>query len=140
MTDSMVSPRKTGAGVLLLLGTRVVMQLRDDLFQWGIFGGLAEEGEDPRSTALREIAEELTVTLDPGRLSLLRIFENDAYVTHLFIYPLQSELSSAVLTEGVRFDTFGEGDLKPEEVVPWHMHMLEWYWNQHGKPPRSPRL
>ena len=125
----MDSAQKIGANVVLERDSKVVLQLRDDLFKWGIFGGLVAGGEDPKATVLREISEELTISVEPARLSLLRIFEGDAHVTHLFRYPLRTELEGAVLTEGVRFALFAQGDLEPEEVIPWHMHMLDWYWN-----------
>lgn len=46
-------------------------------------GGKPEPGETPRETAVREVAEELGVVLDPAKLSLLGTFDapaaNEAY-------------------------------------------------------------
>ena len=128
----MDSTRKIGAHILLDLEGRVALQLRDDLLKWGIFGGLVEDGEEPLDAAVREIREELTIALDSTRVTPLRAFESDRYISHLFHYPLRSELDSAVLTEGIRFDLFGQADIRPEEVVPWHLHMLTWYWEEHS--------
>ena len=130
----MARGKEIGANVILESKGRVTLQLRDDLRLWGIFGGLSEEGEDPKETALREIGEELTVVLDPERLVLLKVFENARYQSHLFHYPVEGELDSAVLAEGIRFEAKSRDDLSPEEIVPWHRAMLEWFW-EHG--PRS---
>ena len=92
--------------------------MKDDLRLWGIFGGLSEEGEDPEETALREIGEELTVVLDPERLVLLKIFENAHYQSYPFHYPVEGELDSAVLTEGIGFEAKSRDDLSSEEMVP----------------------
>lgn len=67
----MTASRLRGAHVVLETGESVVLQLRDDSHLWGIFGGIVEDGEEPRETALREIEEELIVRLDPERLTLL---------------------------------------------------------------------
>lgn len=124
----MIDGRRTGAHVLLESGEGVTLQLRDDVHQWGIFGGLVREREDPEDAALREIEEELTIRLDPDRLTWLRVFEGPRYVSHLFRYPVEDELDAAVLTEGERFATFTREELDAGEMVPWHRVMLSWYW------------
>lgn len=128
----MVRSPKHGANVILESADGITLQLRDDLFLWGIFGGLMEDGEDPEHTAIREIEEELTIILDPERLSLLRVFEGPDYTSHLYHYRLEGEMDDAVLTEGVRYEAKTQGDLIPEEVVPWHWEMLSWYWQSRG--------
>ena len=124
----MAITKEIGANVILESKGQVTLQLRDDLRLWGIFGGLSEEGEDPKET---------TVVLDPERLVLLKVFENACYQSHLFHYPMEGELDSAVLTEGIKFEARSRDDLCPEEIVPWHWDMLEWFW-EHG--PRSYEL
>ncbi len=117
--------------MILESGGQVALQLRDDLRLWGIFGGLSEDLEGPKETALREIGEELTIALDPDRLVLLNVFEDTRYRSHLFHYRVEGELDSAVLTEGIRFEAKSKNDLGSDEVVPWHWEMLEWFW-EHG--------
>ena len=57
---------------------RIAMQHRDDksgLFgrnQWGLFGGGLEAGETPSEAAVREIGEELCITLRPDALRPLK--------------------------------------------------------------------
>lgn len=129
--------RRLGANVILESEGGVILQLRDDLHRWGIFGGLVEEGEAPKKTAVREVEEELTIRLDPERLVFLKVFNGPRYKSYLFHYPVTAELDVAVLTEGIKFEAKSKGDLGPEEVVPWHWVMLEWYW-EHGRH-RAPR-
>lgn len=119
-----------GAHVILESADGVALQLRDDINRWGIFGGLVENGEDPKQTAVREIGEELTIELDSERLDLLKVFEGPRYTSYLFHYRLNTELDVAVLTEGIKFEIKSRRGLSPEEVVPWHWVMLKWYWDQ----------
>jgi len=125
----MSEDKRLGAHVILESPGGVALQLRDDIDLWGIFGGLVENGEDPKQAAVREIEEELTIELDPDRLSLLKVFEGSRYRSYLFHYSVDKELDAAVLTEGIRFDVKSRHGLSPEEVVPWHWVMLEWYWD-----------
>ena len=98
-------------GVVVLLvdaQKRIAMQLRDDLAglpaanQWGLFGGLSEPDESPEAVALREIAEELSVELDPDKL----VFHRKHFIpvqnltTYVFYYPIMDELDMAVYRTG----------------------------------------
>ena len=126
----MTRTRRWGANVILECDEGVTLQLRDDLHLWGIFGGLIEDGEEPRTAAIREIEEELTIRLDPKRLLLLNIFEGPDITSYLFCYRIKDELNDAILTEGIKFETKTREDLSAEETVPWHWQMLEWYWEE----------
>ena len=59
----------------------IALQLRDDNptiinpNKWSVFGGHIEPGEDPANAAVREIAEELGIALDPQKLNVLGEFE-----------------------------------------------------------------
>ena len=107
--------KKLSTHILLEKESRIALQLRDDLLKWGIFGGFVEDGEDPLDAAVREIDEELTITLDPAMVTPVRVFENDRYISHVFHYTLGSELENAVLREGIRFELLGQHDIAPEE-------------------------
>ncbi len=121
---------------------RVCLQLRDDKptiphpNQWALFGGHVEEGEEPVTAVLREIAEELTISLSPNRLVALHRFRLEAGKEHhLFRYSLNGELQHAVLTEGQQFRHFSaaairQGRLDSRSLVPSHEQMLYWYWRQ----------
>lgn len=121
-----------GANVILQSATGITLQLRDDLHLWGIFGGLMKEGEDPGQAALREIQEELTITLNPAKLTPLHVFHGPRYTSHMHHYPVTSELEGAVLIEGIRYQEWTQSNLSEADVVPWHWTMLSWYWENHG--------
>jgi 8-oxo-dGTP pyrophosphatase MutT (NUDIX family) len=48
--------------------TRRSRQLRHHAGQWALPGGRRDAGESPEQTALRELAEEVSLTLDPSRV------------------------------------------------------------------------
>lgn len=120
----------------------VCLQLRDDKpaiphpNQWALFGGHVEEGEEPATAVIREIAEELTISLSPEKLTALQRFRLEpGKEHHLFRYALKGELQHAVLTEGQRFHYFSaaairQGRLDGRSLVPSHEQMLHWYWRQ----------
>lgn len=64
---------------------------------WQVPGGKLEEGETCRQAAVREMREELGVTLDEGRLAEIAAFEDadvartgEPFTLHLFCYRLQA--------------------------------------------------
>lgn len=126
-----------GAVVLLTDAQgRIAMQLRDDkpglpaANKWGLFGGLVDHNEWPRETALREIQEELSVSLDVGRLSLYR----DHYIpeqnltTHIFHYPVTDELDQAVLREGQAWDFIAKDDSRVAQIGLHHHDIVLEFW------------
>ncbi|MFK7802322.1 MAG: NUDIX domain-containing protein [Anaerolineae bacterium] len=119
---------------------RIFLQLRDNIphighpDHWGFFGGAAEGNETSTEAALREIEEELAITLDPGQLSFLKSFdfENEKELV-LFHYPIEDGLKNASLGEGQRFAAHTKasiqtGTIDQKRVVPIHLDMLNWYW------------
>lgn len=120
----------------------IALQLRDNFphianpDKWGIFGGSVEAGEDPKTAALREIEEELTIHLDPLKLNFLQTFlEEPQKKLHLFHYPITNELDNAQLREGQRFQTISKdviqtGVIDGKQVANIHRVMLNRYWEQ----------
>jgi 8-oxo-dGTP pyrophosphatase MutT (NUDIX family) len=110
----------------------IAMQLRDDTFKWGLFGGWSEPGETPDKTILREIDEELGVALNSDRLKFLHTFKFPLIgIANVFHYRVHNELDHAVLTEGIsfRFLTWSEIENKP--IPSNHHQILTWYRSQH---------
>lgn len=114
---------------------RIAMQHRDDkpgLFgrnQWGLFGGGIEDGETPVAGAVREIREELCISLDPDALRLLKTTPKEGGATrHWFAYPVADELASAVLMEGQDWRVMTRREVEQVDVQPHHLELLRWYW------------
>ena len=84
------------------------MQLRDNKIgvlnpeKWGLFGGSIEDNESPEVAAIREIKEELGITLDKKKLKFLIKFK-DVYIYHYF---LTFELDKIILMEGQKAKFF----------------------------------
>ncbi|RKT03201.1 ADP-ribose pyrophosphatase YjhB (NUDIX family) [Streptomyces sp. 3211.6] len=82
--------RASGAGrrLLLLPGVtavvfddegRVLLGRRADTGRWSVVGGIAEPGEQPAETAVREVYEETAVRCVPERVVLVQMLEPVTY-------------------------------------------------------------
>lgn len=123
---------KVGSSIILENANHcIAMQLRDDNLKWGLFGGWSEPNETPQETILREIDEELGVTLNPDHLTFLRIFQfPDIGIAHVFHYPVENELDNAVLTEGITFQFLTLNEISQKPVPNNHRVILTWYQSQ----------
>lgn len=74
----------------------ILMQLRDDgngsaipyPNMWNIPGGAVELKEQPLEAAIREIAEEFEITLDPGSCTEIFCYSHEhAAIDHIFLCP-----------------------------------------------------
>jgi len=127
---------------------RIFLQLRSQVpgianpGQWGLLGGHLESGESFVTAAIREVEEELSCTLQSGKMRFLATFsrEDKAGVVlqyQLFHYLVSNELDRAVLTEGERFAAFSpeqirSGTLEGTEIVLHHLEQLLAYWSNRG--------
>lgn len=90
-------------------GGRVLTVRKAGTTKWMLPGGKPEAGETPLDTAMREIAEELGVALDPGRLRPLGRFETIAanegvpLVAHVFVTDQRVEPHVRAELEGLRW-------------------------------------
>jgi len=89
----------------------VLLQKRDgktpiNPYKWGIFGGTSEEGETPQQTFLREVKEELCITLPDDTAHALNDFfkEKEGYHRYGFYAVSNLKKSEMHLTEGEDFD------------------------------------
>lgn len=124
--------------VVLLVNARgaIAMQLRDNkpglpaANQWGLFGGLMDTHETPSDTALREIKEELGVTLDPYRLSLVQkhYLVEQNLTTWVFHYPVDHELDHAILNEGQGWDFISRDDPRALNIGLHHHEIAHHFW------------
>ena len=71
MASSSLSPERGGAAIVLHMNGHVLLQKRTAdaprwPSMWGVFGGNFDAGEDPVHAAAREVAEELSISIDPA--------------------------------------------------------------------------
>lgn len=137
MMTEPVYRHRSGVVVLLVNAQRqVALQLRDDqpglpgANQWGIFGGLSDTQEPPEATALREIHEELSIHLDPERLTFYRqhYIPDQNLTTWVFLYPVTHELDQAVLREGQGWDFIGPTDPRAAAIGLHHREIVFQFW------------
>jgi len=114
------------------------MQLRDNkpglpaANKWGLFGGLISGDETPAEAIIREIREELSITLDPKRLSLLRkhYIPSQNLTTWVFFYSVVTDLDNAVLAEGQGWDFIGRNDPRVSEIGLHHYEIAHDFWGE----------
>lgn len=114
----------------------IAMQLRDNkpglpaANKWGLFGGLIDSGETPIEVALREIQEELSIDLNPHRLSLYRkhYIPEQNLTTWVFHYLVDGELENVILHEGQMWDFLCEDDPRALEIGLHHQEIVRDFW------------
>lgn len=119
---------------------RIALQLRGNVAtianpdRWGLFGGHAEEGEEPLQAAVREVQEELTCVLDPEKMKLLQSYHRSSDKKYfIYHYLVDVEFNDAKLTEGQSFNFFDrsqieDGLIEGKEIVAHHLDALRSYW------------
>ena len=126
-------------GVVVILidkQQRIAMQLRDNnptlpaANQWGLFGGLLNQGENPQDAVLREIKEELNIQLNPIKLSLLRkhYIPEQNLTTWIFHYLVTDELEHARLYEGQAWDFISKDDARVNDIGLHHHEIVLDFW------------
>ena len=73
---------------------------------WGFFGGSSEEEETPEQSIIRELKEELGISVVQESLQSLRTYFNEKFKRQSYIFVIESELkkSEMVLAEGEDYD------------------------------------
>jgi 8-oxo-dGTP pyrophosphatase MutT (NUDIX family) len=142
---SVLRPAHAVAALLRLSDGRYLMQLRDsnpDIFypdHWGCFGGAVDAGETPADALVRELTEELAVTVEPADVIRFTEFTFDFGFagdrvlarTYYAVTLPQAGLDGLVLGEGAGFAPFeAERLLAMPRVVPYDAFAL---WLHHAR-------
>jgi 8-oxo-dGTP pyrophosphatase MutT (NUDIX family) len=138
-------PAHAVAALLQLSDGRYVMQLRDSnpaIFypeHWGCFGGAVEPGEPPAVALVRELHEELAVTVAPADVTRFTEFSFDfgfagdgiRLRTYYAIRLPRADIEGLVLGEGAGLAAFeAERLLAMPRVVPYDAFAL---WMHHAR-------
>jgi len=138
-------PAHAVAALLQLSDDRYVMQLRDSnpaIFypdHWGCFGGAVETGEPPALALVRELEEELAVTLSPAEVARFTEFSFDfgfagdgiRLRTYYAVRLPRADVDGLVLGEGAGLAAFEpERLLAMPRVVPYDAFAL---WMHHAR-------
>jgi 8-oxo-dGTP diphosphatase len=106
------------AAVALVDGGRVLMAQRPPgkpmAGLWEFPGGKVEPGETPEAALVRELAEELGITVDPGALEPLTFASHPYEKFHLLmpVYACHEWTGALTGREGQAFDWFAADALK----------------------------
>ncbi len=96
---------------------KLLFQLRDNnpkitnRNKWSLFGGGIERRETPLRAIIREVKEELGITLDPNDLRLLFKKESRSSNRYVFYYKIKKDLGDIKLGEGKSFKFMRLSDL-----------------------------
>lgn len=118
-----MSSERAGVQVIVVTSDgRVLLQLRDDIPTipfpgfWCIPGGMREPGEDARSCAVRELAEEMGLVVEPAELELLDARQRSYGHETTFLLRRDVDPDAIDLTEGQAVALFDA-----DEVASMHL-------------------
>ena len=135
----MKDPNFLGAKLAILVGDQIVTILRDEVPRipwpghWDLPGGASEVGETPEKCVLRELKEELDLTLSKSDL----IWSVKSPRKHSFVWFFVAELPDFDAKQ-VKFGDEGacwalksiDWFMNDPKVVPQHQKRLKTYLNQ----------
>jgi hypothetical protein len=86
--------------------------------------------ETPKDMAIREIQEELSIVLDPARLTLVQkhYISEQNLTTWVFHYPISGEFANVVLREGQAWDVIHKDGPRVSEIGLHHREIVLDYW------------
>lgn len=114
---------------------KVLLQKRDSRApnnpnRWSLFGGALEASEAPRDGLIRELREELSLVIEPEKVSPYRDYDNNkGNHRNVFIFETRLEKSAMSLAEGEDFDWFSLDEALKLDLSPSTRKDLEYFKN-----------
>jgi 8-oxo-dGTP diphosphatase len=132
--------RRIAAAVVIDQHGQFLMQLRDDNPKishpghWSIFGGRVEFGETPIQGIVRELWEELAISVTENELRQIAELEYPDRIYTIFFVDVGARGEAAVLGEGQALGKYdaselrrylGAGEIGNRPVIPWVCGVLK---------------
>jgi 8-oxo-dGTP pyrophosphatase MutT (NUDIX family) len=138
-----LQPEDAVAALIQLTDGRYVLQLRDakpHIFYpdyWGCFGGAIDSGETPEAALVRELGEELGLSLSQDSFTRFTCFTHDftfaglRTIERLYFHLSLSDLEGLCLHEGADIAAFSaQQALEELRIVPYDAFAL---WMHHNR-------
>jgi 8-oxo-dGTP diphosphatase len=114
------------AGAIIIKEDKFLMQYRDDKAPnypntWSIFGGCIEKEETPSQALVRELKEELGISIKESEINCIGEYNIPNELLTLFTYNLKEPLSSLRLMEGGGMCLFSIEEIKENKKVLPHV-------------------
>lgn len=96
---------KTAVCVLIKVGQGYLAVTRPNSHQWGLVGGKVDPGESTLQAIVREVQEEVGITLDPTLLreAFTQVCPGEVdYLTTTFVYP---NMGASELLDNIKMET-----------------------------------
>jgi ADP-ribose pyrophosphatase YjhB (NUDIX family) len=127
----------TSTGLVIIYKNKYLIQRRDNFKSiyfpniHGLFGGMCKTGENPKTSIIREIKEELNIS--PNEVEKFLTFHiKSKQLTHrkriYYYYNLPTNLKYKIeLKEGKSLHFYGISSIKKIKFVPWDLAALLYY-------------
>ncbi len=102
---------------------------------WGLFGGAIELGETPFQAVIREVLEEINITIDPNLITKLTYVpmgqKIHRAISRFYFFSMidAKEAKNIRLTEGEKYSFFDLDDLEDLRIAPYDQFIIDLYAN-----------
>jgi|SRR3989338_7368352 len=130
-----MNPKGKGVSIILYNGNRILMQHRDDKKEisypdhWGMFGGHAEDGEEPEDCLIRELKEELELEIESPKMLDSFDCPDTGRTEYIFSYEIGMNTGNLQLNEGQEMAFLSVEEMRKKRIVPWHLPVIKkFFW------------
>jgi len=134
---SAIDIKVTSCAIMPAPDGRYLLQLRDGNpgirfpHQWTNFGGVVEQGEDPKECIQRELKEELgLIAGTTDKTALWKVWRWEDFEVYVFEVPISGDLSTLHLTEGAGMRFFTKDEILAEDLAFCHNEIYREYFKE----------